>query len=143
MLRSAFTRFNRVALVGIGATLACSIPTALCGCPPARSTAYVRGTLTDANGLAIAGARVYFDAVPTSPGTAYPPVVAGLGESQTDAGGTFRGLVYSLFSPGPLALRAAVVRPGLPDTVRLAAGLATFRHERDRPDTVSVNLRLP
>ncbi|MBA3889104.1 MAG: carboxypeptidase regulatory-like domain-containing protein [Gemmatimonadaceae bacterium] len=142
MIRWTFTRMSRFALVGVGATLACSIPTDLCGCPPARSAVYVRGTLTDANGLAIAGARVYLDGVPTGT-TADLLALNGFGASQTDADGAFRGLAYSMFSPGPLALRAAVVRPGLPDTVRLAAGLATFRYERDRPDTVSVDLRLP
>lgn len=143
MSRSLILRSTRYAVAFVGATLACSIPTDLCGCPPARSAVFVRGTLTDADGAAIAGARVYLDGVPESQASASPIYVSGAGDAQTDAAGAFRGLAYSIYAPGPLSLRAAVVRPGLPDTVSLAAGVANFRYERDRPDTVSVSLRLP
>lgn len=143
MSRALISRVSRAALAAVAATLACSIPTDVCGCPPARSTVFVRGTLTDAAGRAVAAARLYFDGVPVSQPAAYTVYVGGQGDAQTDAGGAFRGLAYSAHSPGSLALRVGVVRPGLPDTVRLAAGEANFRSERDRPDTVSVNLRLP
>jgi hypothetical protein len=143
MSRSLIPLAARCAVACVGATLACSIPTELCGCPAARSTVFVRGTVTDAGGVEIAGARVYLDGVPASQASANPIYVSGPGDAQTDAADTFRGLAYSVYAPGSLALRAAVVRPGLPDTVRLAAGAANFRHERDRPDTVSVDLRLP
>ncbi len=115
----------------------------MCGCPPARSAVFVRGTLTDATGDPVAGARMYFDGVRLDQTAAYPLTAGGPGDAVTDREGAFRGLVYSGHAPGRLALRAAVVRPGQPDTVRLAAGEAAFRYERERPDTVTVHLRLP
>jgi hypothetical protein len=134
---------GRAALACLGATLACSIPTDVCGCTPARSIVFVRGTLTDAGGTPVAGARLYFDGVPAGQSTSYRVDVRGPGDAQTDATGAFHGLVYSSYSPGPRRLRAAVVRPALSDTVSLSAGTAGFRNERERPDTVLVILRLP
>jgi len=137
------TLLGRHVLTCVVASLACTIPTTLCGCPPARSTVFVRGSLTDAAGQTVGGARLYFDGVPASQSTSFPVYVGGPGDTQTDGGGTFATLIYSPFSPGQLVLRAAVVRPGLPDTVTLSVGGVTFRNERETPETVSVALHLP
>ena len=104
---------------------------------------FVRGSLTGADGHTIAGARLYFDGVPTSQSTILPVYASGPPNAESDVDGEFRALVYSTFSPGALVLRAAVVQPGLPDTVRITVGSATFRGEHEQPDTVAVTLRLP
>lgn len=136
-------RLGRYALTCGAATLACAIPTSVCGCTPSRSSVFVRGSLTDAAGQAVAGARLYFDGAPLGQATSSRVYVDGPGDAGTDASGAFQGRVFSVSPPGPLALRVAVVQAGLPDTVRLTVGSATFRNQRDTPDTVSISVRLP
>jgi hypothetical protein len=138
------SRIARVLVVGVVALFACTTPTSLCGCPPTRSTVLVGGTLLDAGGVPVSGARVYLDGAPR-PATGQPvPQYLDFTQSvTTNTAGSFRALAYSIYSPGTLELRAAVVRPGVADTVRLVVGLAPFHNERETPDSVYVTLRLP
>ena len=121
--------------------LACSTPTDVCGCPPARSAVVVAGTVADAAGAPVAGARILLDAVPLTL-SSEPPIAYSI-VPVTDAAGAFAGRAYSLWADDEQALRAAVVRPGTADTVRLRLGAATLRPEHGRLDTVRVALRLP
>ena len=134
---------GRVVLVGAVMALGCFSPTSVCGCTPPRSRVYVRGTITDSRGAPVVGARLYLDGVPPDQATSYPVFVGEFSDAQTDAAGAFGGLAYSVYSPGVLAMRAAVVRPGLPDTVRLSAGQAPFRDQGAAPDTVTIGLTVP
>ncbi len=123
------------------AVISCSTPTQMCGCPPARSAVFVIGAVVDAGGRPVADARLALDGVPPERAADFPQ--GGFGGTRSDAVGEFRTLAYSGFAPGMLELRAAVVRPGTADTVRLRLGPARFRDEDDRPDTVRASLRLP
>jgi hypothetical protein len=139
----SMSRILRRVLVALAvAGVACSIPTDACGCSPARTSVYVIGTLVDAAGTSVVGARLAFDGVATTgPGSDFALYVGTGSDAQTDGSGAFRGMAYSTFAPGALQLRVGVIRPATADTFRLSAGTATFR--LDRPDTVRVALRLP
>ena len=133
-------RRTLAAAVAAAVLLACTLPTDACGCTPARSWVFVIGTV-DAAGAPVSGARVYLDGASPATAAAMPVYVGPYPDATTDAAGAFRAPAYSMGAPGTLALRAAVVRPGAADTVRLAAGTALFRLER--PDTARVTLHLP
>jgi hypothetical protein len=138
-------RMARVLVGGVLALFACTTtPTSLCGCPPSRSTVLVGGTVLDAGGAPVSGARLYLDGAPRSgTGQSAPQYLDSAPSATTDATGSFRALVYSPYSPGILELRAAVMRPGVADTVRLVVGLASFHDERTQPDSIYATLRLP
>lgn len=132
-------------VVRIGAALtvvalACTTPT-VCACTPARSAVVVSGTLTDASGEAVAGARLLFASEPQGRPPAQVMYYEYIG-APTSASGAFQGKAYG-WSPGTLELHVGVVQAGRADTVKLTAGLAQFRPERDPLDTVRLSLRLP
>jgi len=140
----AVSRIVRPLAFGVMAILACSAPTEVCGCSPARSVVLVRGTLLDTSGQPVAGARLHFDAV-RRPTTRPDPeqFIGPRADATTDSVGAFRATVYSYFMPTGLELRAAVVRPGVLETVRLHVGPVPFRNDRVRPDSIRITLRLP
>lgn len=123
--------------------LSCTTPTVMCGCPPARSSVVVVGTVTEQNGAPVAGARLYFERTASGQFPATPLDIGYGTDTQTDAAGAFRSLVYSAYSPDIVTLRAGIRRAGATDTVWVSAGSATFRYERDSQDTARVMLRLP
>ena len=133
---------RRMLMLSGAALIACSTPTGMvCACPPSRSILAVVGTVRDAGDAPVAGARVYFDAVPAGiPESSrfYTP----LGVAQTDAAGAFGSLLYNLFGSAQ-ELRANVVRAGSTDTLRFNLGAFAFRSERERPDTLRTTIRLP
>ena len=125
-----------------GIVIACGFPTAVCGCSLGHSAVYVIGTLADAAGAPVVGARVFLDGFPATL-TPSPPIFVGDQNVRTDATGAFRGIAYSYYGTVRMELRVAVLRTESADTSRLNAGEANFRWQRERLDTVRVNLRLP
>ena len=132
---------RRMLLASGAALIACSTPTGMCGCPPMRSRLAVVGMVRDAGDAPVAGARVYFDAVPEGI-PEHARFYAGLGVAQTDAVGTFSSLLYSMFRSAQ-ELRANVVLAGSTDTLRFNLGASAFRLENERPDTLRTTIRLP
>ena len=128
-------------IAALGVVLAsCSWPTDMCACPPARSSVFITGTFVDASGTPIGGARLYLVGQPDV-GEAQQVFATDL-TAVTDAEGTFSGRVYSMHSPGELLVRGLAVTTTA-DTIVVEAGTAQFRHEAQRPDTVTVGIRAP
>ena len=117
---------------------ACIDPTDACGCSPPPPSVVVRGRVLDAADAPVAQARVVVDGVP---GTISldPPMFINV-SATTDANGAFVTRAYSRYGSGEMTLRAAVVRAGTTDTVRVRLG--TNARFGGAPDTVDVTVRL-
>lgn len=125
----------------IAVVIACSSPTDVCGCTPLPPSVVVVGTVTDANGAAVVGARLLFDAVPDT--MSFDPPLVDDNFTVTDEDGEFADHVLNWqHAPGDLVLRAGVVEAGTTDTIRLRLGLARFR-TGSRLDTVRVAISIP
>ncbi|MES2524408.1 MAG: hypothetical protein V4617_17045 [Gemmatimonadota bacterium] len=138
---------SRMGLNAVGVAIALMIgcsssPTEMCACPPSRSAVVVEGTLRDAADAPVANTQLFLDGVPANFPQEALATLWGT-RATTDASGAFRVLVYSMYGPAPMTLRAVVVRTSPADTIRLAGGQVPFRHEREVPETVQVTLRLP
>ena len=125
----------------VAVVIACSSPTDLCGCSLPLPTVMVEGTVTDASGAAVVGARLLFDGVPQEM-SFDPPLQSGM-LIFTDAEGEFSGRAQTNgIHSGELALRAGVIEAGTTDTLRFRLGLVRFR-DRTPFDTIRVAITIP
>lgn len=123
----------------VGLTWACTTPTEMCGCPPSRTSLAIVGTLRDALGAPVANKSFAFEAT----AIAFPTLTFIAADVRTDATGTFAVRAYSALSPGAYSLVARIISAAQNDTVRVPAGSALFKDERQAPDSLRVALRLP
>lgn len=136
-----FRRGAPVAAMAVAVVIACSTPTEVCGCSPPIPAVIVEGTVTNASGAAVAGARVLFDGV--APEMASDPPLSDWLTTVTDAEGEFSGRAYSRGGQsGQLVLRAGVIKAGSTDTLRFRLGLANF-HSGTPFDTIRVAIAIP
>ncbi len=117
---------------------ACSSPTELCGCPPARTTLEIIGTLQDALGAPIADQSLAIE----STSEVYHSFATTAGV-RTDATGAFSARLYSMESPAVHSVVARIIRTAPNDTILIPVGSASFKPEGQAPDTMRVTLRLP
>lgn len=121
--------------------LACSSPTGMCACPPARGHAVIYGTVRTAADQPVEGATVraaVFRSV-CGQGTSYTNPDAN--SAQTDAAGAYRLHFYSL-SGGTSCVRVTARSPGGADSTYVDVALE-LRHEDAEPDSARVDLVLP
>ena len=138
MLRPSTTTTAPAAATGL--VWACTMPAKACGCPPARSSVAIVGTLRDALDAPLDNRVFAFEATQE----AHPTVqFAEPTDVRTDATGAFSARVYSLFSPGVHSVVARITRTPENDTMRILVGSASFKYERQTPDTIRVALRIP
>lgn len=123
--------------------VACTGATDVCGCPPLPPVAVVvTGRVTDAGGAPVAGARVAVDAVPAI--FSSEPIFHFIDPTTTGADGAFVTRALATYGPGPMSLRASVVRAGTTDTARVRLPvIVQFDDRRSTPDTVNVTVSLP
>ena len=127
--------------MAIAVVIACSSPTDVCGCTPMPPSVVVVGTVTDASGAAVVGARLLFDGVPEA--MAVDPPLIDFDFAVTDQEGEFADRVLNWeYAMTELVLRAAVVEAGTTDTIRLRLGPARFRTGA-RIDTIRVAISIP
>ena len=122
--------------------IACTGPTDACGCSILPPAAVVTGRVIDAADAPVAGARVALDGVPVTM-SAEPSFIFFGDPAVTGADGRFVTRAHARFDDGELALRAAVVRAGSTDTVRVRVGTTARFGGAGAPDTVDVTVRLP
>lgn len=116
--------------------IACTTPTGACGCSPPMSTVRVRGTLSNAQGLALPDTPIIL----SIRDSLYPASFAYAFRS--DATGSFFVTMISSGDGGTEKLYARVVAaPG--DTVLVYSGTARFSLNPVKSDTVRLSLRLP
>jgi hypothetical protein len=129
-------------------------PTMVCGCPPSFWGATVAGTVIDASGAPVPGARLVLQGF--APGFAPPPgpVPDGLATSpylpKTDAHGKFVAEVYG-HSPvsgvsggsAELDLWSKTFLPGADTPILVMVGKVTFQLNSVGPDTARVTVTLP
>lgn len=125
-------------MAGVGtAIVACSIPTDVCGCPPARSAIIVRGELRDQNNSPLVNVRLALDGIPRHNPRYDSLPVTDEHRVRTNADGTFRAVVYSAFAPDTLQLRLAIVPEGSTQAPPFAVILARFRLEGTLSDSIT------
>lgn len=132
--------FARLLAVSAVMAVACAWPTDACGCtPPPPVAAIVTGRVTTAADAPVARARVAIDVVPAT--FSSEPAFDFGSAITTRSDGSFVARPRTFYGTRDLALRAAVVRAGTTDTVRLRLA-ATVRFD-GTPDTVAVTVKLP
>lgn len=130
-----------LAALTIAVVIACSSPTDVCGCTPLPPGVVVVGTVTDASGAAVVGARLLFDGVPET--MSFDPPLIDDDFTVTNDEGEFADRVLNWkYAESDLVLRAAVIEAGTTDTIRLRLGPARFR-AGGTLDTVRVAISIP
>ncbi|MEO7363213.1 MAG: carboxypeptidase-like regulatory domain-containing protein [Gemmatimonadaceae bacterium] len=132
-----FITKSAVVAAVVGVAWACTSPTEMCGCPPSRTSLAIVGTLRDALGAPVANKSFAFEAT----ADALPTFKFHAADVRTDATGAFAVRAYSALSPGAYSLVARIIIAAQNDTVRLPAGSAFFKDERQAPDSLRVALR--
>lgn len=136
------TRVRALVLGSAGLLLSCTIPTRPCACPPALAHGIVYGTVMTAAGDPVPGAHVQ--------GTAFHAVCGGsFGEpfpyaapERTGPDGGYRLELRTPYGTGAACVRMTAQAPDLSETVQVDAALL-LRHERERPDSILIDLVLP
>jgi hypothetical protein len=135
----------------VAVLFSCSSPTDGCACPPARTHAVIYGTLTDAVQQPVAGWRVQ--------ATIYGPV-CGQGPAQititipapppTDADGRYRLHLVSSSGHGSACVQVSAREvedstppPVLTPPAATVTAAVPMRWEREPPDSVRIDIRLP
>lgn len=115
---------------------ACTTPTEMCGCPPSLATLTIAGTLRNSLGAPVPNLSFAFEAT----ADAVPTFTFIATDARTDANGAFVVKAQS-GAAGAHSLVARIIRVPQNDTLRIAAGSATFKGRGQKPDTLHVTLR--
>jgi hypothetical protein len=124
--------------------LACSSPTAMCACPPARTHGVAEGVVTTATGAPVPGAEIrvslYRERCGGGPAE---PAGWGAAPARTDAAGRYEARFFSVHGPSTACLRVAAARPAGADSAVAEGATLALVHERDTPGRVRVDLVFP
>ena len=131
---------RRSLFCAVGLLLACTSPTEMCACPPARSHAVIYGSIANAAGDPVAGASVQAVVYGSVCGEGYADRGGDANPVVTSSSGTYRIHVYSLLS-GAACVRVATHAVGAPDSTYVDAALF-LRDERQAPDSLKVDLQV-
>lgn len=132
-----------VLVLGAATIVFCSTPTVPCACPPTRTHLIVYGTVRTSAGAPVADARVFVTPAPAG-APSYDPILIGQPPAaSTGMNGGYRIDAFSGFGPtAPALVRAASIRAPA-DTARAEATGASLRSERERPDSLQLDIVFP
>lgn len=124
--------------------LACSSPTAMCACPPARTHGVVEGVVATAAGAPVPGAAVSVSLYRErcGEGTA-EPADWGAAPARTDASGRYEARFFSARGPSTACLRVVAARPAAADSAVAEGATLALVGERAAPGRVRVDLVFP
>jgi hypothetical protein len=124
--------------------LACSSPTAMCACPPARTHGVAEGVVSTAAGAPVAGAEIrvslYRERCGAGPAE---PADWGAAPARTDASGRYEARFFSIHGPSTACLRVAAARPAGADSAVAEGATLALVNERETPGRVRVDLVFP
>ncbi len=135
-----YLRTCLLAACGTALLLSCSNP--ICACPPTRGHAVVYGNVNDAAGQPVQNALIQATIYGTVCGQGMGEMSPYANPLQGTATGTYRLHLYSSGGPKTACVRLTARNPALTQRVDLDAALL-MRSDREQPDSIRVDFRLP